>query len=123
MKAADDKPTYNPNFGRSLTFEKVKLKRDLLLWPNLVIKVFERGIDSPESHHLVLPTFIFADFLIEANEKLLTDVKISLALLMNTASDEAQTQDNPLMFYKDMMHAQLLSMSDDLQERFCLKLP
>ena len=114
IKAADDKPTHNPNFGRCLIFEKVKLKRDLLLWPNLVIKLYERGMNAPESHHLVLPTFLFADFLTDADEKLLTDVKISLALLMNTATDEAQAQNNPLMFYKDMMHGQLLSMSDDL---------
>jgi len=63
MKPAEDKPTRNPNFGRYFCFEKLKLKRDMILWPNLVIKVYENGLGYEATKHLVLPTFLFADFL------------------------------------------------------------
>ena len=124
IKSLEDKPTRNPNFGRFFAFEKVKLKRDMLLWPNLVINLFENGIDNPCTHHLVLPTFLFADFLIEKNPGLKTDVKISLALLMYHTTQESQAQQNPLMIYKEMMHEQLMSnLSDDMHDMFSLKLP
>jgi len=104
LKSLEDKPTSNPNFGRYFAFEKVKLKRDMLLWPNLVINLFEQGMDKPMTHHLVLPTFLYADFLIESHPEMVTDMKISLALLKYTNTLESQEILNPLMIYKETMH-------------------
>jgi len=89
QKSLEEKATRNPNFGRFFVFEKVKLKRDMLLWPNLVIKLYENGFNYAETHHLVLPTFLFADFLLESNPNAATDIKVSLSMLMNDVKDES----------------------------------
>jgi hypothetical protein len=70
MQAEDAKPNLNPNFGRYLCFDRIKLKRDMMLWPNLVIQLYEDGFeDTAQPLHVVLPTFLFADFMKEPKEE------------------------------------------------------
>jgi len=108
MTSGDDKPTRNPNFGRTFCFERVKLKRDMLLWPNLVVKVFERGFNYPETKHLVLPTFLFADFLKKTNhDSAMQQIQVSLAIFMNNLGVENQRQENPLRIFMNSLMEQL----------------
>lgn len=124
MKSTEDKATRNPNFGRCFFFERVKLKRDMLLWPNLVIKLHEQGLDYPETHHLVLPTFLFADFLLEVSPRTSMDIKVSLATLMQNNNAESQRQENHLFKYLRTLQTQVgsVSVSENLHPMFSLKL-
>lgn len=87
---SDDGKAHNPNFGRYLCFEKIKLKRDMLLWPNIVFQYYENGFeDTPQPQHLVLPTFLFCDFLKEQQEfQTMQDIKVSLGMLMENTCIE-----------------------------------
>ena len=55
------KTTTNPNFGKSVKFESIMLARDMLLWPNLVIRVFAEKNQAEETSRIVVPTFLFAE--------------------------------------------------------------
>ena len=88
------KLTRNPNFGKVLCFEKILLQEDMLLWPHLIIKVYESGFSYGYSSSLILPIFIFADsFMTER------DIKMSLAMFTNNNADDNQKQMDPLLTY------------------------
>lgn len=59
-------PTCNPNFGKVVVFREMLLQEDMLLWPHIIIKFYDKGlgeVGSPneESSRIVVPLFIFAD--------------------------------------------------------------
>ena len=59
-------PTCNPNFGKVVVFREMVLQEDMLLWPHLILKFYDKGLgekDRPfeESSRIVVPLFIFAD--------------------------------------------------------------
>ena len=92
----------------------------MLLWPNLVIEYYERGIEaavSPTSQ-LVLPSFLFTNFMPEY------EIKMSLAILMDNSTVENQRQINPLHFYGRQLHEQLnQTKKEDQHSLFSLRMP
>mgnify|MGYP001626741029 CR=1 FL=1 len=62
----------------------------MMLWPSIVIQFYEKGfVNTKEPLFLVLPTFLFADFLLEQNNfTTMQDIKVSLGLMMNNTLTE-----------------------------------
>ena len=81
------RPTKNPNFGKVIEFKKLVLQKEILLWPFLIVRFFERGgvIERAsssdrrpqETSRVVLPLFLFADSFVSQ-----VKIKLSLAMLM-----------------------------------------
>lgn len=46
MKSEIQKETRNPNFGKVICFSQILLQEDLLLWPHMIIKLYENGIEG-----------------------------------------------------------------------------
>lgn len=67
IKLDDSVDTRNPNFGKVVKFEKVKLPIEPLLWPLLEIEVYDDGyafgVGGCESSYTTISLFEFSDFL------------------------------------------------------------
>lgn len=70
----------------------------MLLWPNLVIKLHDNGLENEETNRIVLPTFLFAGTFMP--EYL---IKMSLAILLNNSREQNQTVRNPLQIYMSQL--------------------
>ena len=92
-------PTCNPNFGKVVVFREMVLQEDMLLWPHLILKFYDKGLgekDRPfeESSRIVVPLFIFADSFMPQPM-----IKQTLAMLMDDHATENQKQQSPLQIY------------------------
>ena len=92
-------PTQNPNFGKVVVFKEMVLQEDMLLWPHLILKFYDKGLgekDRPneESSRIVVPIFVFADSFMPHPM-----IKQTLAMLMDDQATENQKQQSPLQIY------------------------
>ena len=72
--------------------QKFRLHKELLLWPHLVIKFYDKGFkpeDPKETSRVVLPLFLFADSFISQAK-----IKFALAMLMSDDHLFVKTSDN-----------------------------
>ena len=72
IQLEDSLDTKNPTFGKIITFEKIKLLREPLLWPQLVINVYDDGIifgiGGCETCFTTIPLFEYATDLLTKKE-------------------------------------------------------
>ena len=80
----DDDCTMSPNFGRILPYHNLRLHKDEpLLWPFVVIKYYDQENSSTEKGRVVIPMFLYADYILDRKNFDERKFKLARAILLD----------------------------------------